>query len=101
MLLLLLIQAGNTAGEKAESMWLAAMEGAAKRSGRDPDIAKAMASGDIDLPDLKKNGKLLTLNADQAFKVGYSEGTVRNIDELLQELGYQDANCPYDRNDLC
>ena len=84
--------AGNTAGEKAESMWLAAMEGAANRSERDPDIAKAMASADIDLPELKKNGKLLTLNADQAFEVGYSEGTVRNIDELLQDLGYQDAS---------
>ena len=84
--------AGNTAGEKAESMWLAAMEGAANRSERDPDIAKAMASADIDLPKLKKNGKLLTLNADQAFEVGYSEGTVRNIDELLQDLGYQDAS---------
>lgn len=47
-------QQGNTAGEKAESMWLAAMEGAAKQGGRDPDIAKAMANGDIDLPDLKK-----------------------------------------------
>ncbi|MEK3890681.1 NfeD family protein [Bacillus sp. FSL K6-3431] len=85
-------QQGNTAGEKAESMWLAAMEGAAKQGGRDPDIAKAMANGDIDLPDLKKKGDLLTLESDQALKVGYSEGTVKNTDELLQKLGYPDAN---------
>ncbi|MBS4209066.1 nodulation protein NfeD [Bacillus sp. FJAT-50079] len=85
-------QSGNTAGEKAESMWLSAMEGAAKQSGRDPEIAKAMASGEIDLPDLKKEGKLLTLGADNAFKVGYSEGTVNNIEELLQKLGDADAN---------
>lgn len=84
-------QQGNTAGEKAESMWLAAMEAAAKQSGRDPEIAKAMANGDIDLPELKAKGDLLTLSADQAFKEGYSEGTVKNIDELLQKQGYPDA----------
>ncbi|CAM3945588.1 NfeD family protein [Lederbergia lenta] len=85
-------QQGNTAGEKAESMWLAAMEAAAKQSGRDPDIAKAMAKGDIDLPELKAKGDLLTLSSDQALKVGYSEGTVKNMDELLERLGYPDAN---------
>ncbi|MFK4997643.1 ATP-dependent Clp protease proteolytic subunit [Bacillus sp. N9] len=79
-------QDGNAAGEKAESMWLAAMEGAAKQSGRDPEIAKAMASGDIDLPDLKKKGELLTLGADKALEVGYSEGTLNNIEEVLQKL---------------
>ncbi|MBS4176289.1 NfeD family protein [Lederbergia citrea] len=85
-------QQGNTAGEKAESMWLAAMEGAAKQSDRNPEIAKAMANGNIDLPDLKKKGELLTLEADQAFKVGYSEGTVKDINELIKDLGYEDAN---------
>lgn len=84
-------QQGNTAGEKAESMWLAAMEAAAKKSKRDPKIAKAMASKKIDLPELKENGKLLTLEADQALKVGYSEGTVNNMDELLKAAGMPDA----------
>ncbi|MBM7716307.1 membrane-bound serine protease (ClpP class) [Bacillus thermophilus] len=84
-------QSGNTAGEKAESMWLAAMEGAAKKSGRDPKIAKAMASGKVDLPELKEKGKLLTLEADQAVKVGYSEGTVKDIDELLAKTNMSNA----------
>lgn len=84
-------QSGNTAGEKAESMWLAAMEGAAKKSGRDPKIAKAMASGKIDLPELKEKGKLLTLEADQAFKVGYSEGTVKDVNELLAKIEMPNA----------
>ncbi|MFD1705450.1 nodulation protein NfeD [Siminovitchia sediminis] len=84
-------QQGNAAGEKAESMWLAAMEAAAKKSGRDPDIAKAMASNKVDLPDLKEKGELLTLEAGQALKVGYSEGTVHNMDELLQALGLSEA----------
>ncbi|MCR2820442.1 NfeD family protein [Lederbergia panacisoli] len=85
-------QNGNTAGEKAESMWIAAMTGAAEEHGRDPEIAKAMVTPTVDLPKLKANGKLLTLTAEQALQVGYSKGTVKNIDALLAELGYEDAN---------
>ena len=85
-------QDGNTAGEKAESMWVAAMEGAAKQKGRDPEIAKAMAIGDVSLPELKRKGDLLTLDADNALKVGYSKGTIKNMDELLTTLGYEGAN---------
>ncbi|MBW8348158.1 nodulation protein NfeD [Bacillus sp. IITD106] len=85
-------EAGNTAGEKAQSMWLAAMAGVAEEHGRNPEIAKAMVKGDIDLPELKGKGELLTLNAKQALKVKYSEGTVKDIDELLATLGYGDAN---------
>ncbi len=84
-------QSGNTAGEKADSMWISSMAGAAKHSGRDPEIAKAMATPDIDLPELKKNGKLLTLDAEQALKVGYSEGTVHDLDDLLTKIGYENA----------
>lgn len=84
-------QQGNTAGEKAESMWLAAMEAAAKKSNRNPEIAKAMASKKVDLPDLKENGKLLTLEAEQAEKVGYSEGTVNNMTELLAAVDMKNA----------
>ncbi|WP_062104641.1 NfeD family protein [Bacillus niameyensis] len=82
-------QSGNTAGEKADSMWIAAMEGAAKQHNRDPEVSKAMATGTVDLPELKENGKLLTLNADSALKVGYSEGTLQDIDELLAHFGYE------------
>ncbi|MFS0612642.1 nodulation protein NfeD [Lederbergia ruris] len=85
-------QDGNTAGEKAESMWVAAMEGAAKQKGRDPEIAKAMAIGDVSLPELKKEGDLLTLDAENALKVGYSNGTIKNMDELLTTLGYEGAD---------
>ncbi|MCJ7841838.1 nodulation protein NfeD [Lederbergia sp. NSJ-179] len=85
-------QDGNTAGKKAESMWIAAMEGAAKQKGRDPEIAKAMAIGDVSLPKLKKEGDLLTLDADNALKVGYSKGTIKNMDELLATLGYEGSD---------
>jgi len=83
---------GNTAGEKVESVWIAAMAGVAEEHGRNPEIAKAMVTNSIDLPNLKENGKLLSLNAKQALEVEYSEGTVKDMNELLNTLGYKDAN---------
>lgn len=85
-------QQGNTAGKKAESYWFAAMKAAAVESGRDPIYAQAMADESIDLPELGAGkGELLTLTAEQALEVGYSEGTVKNLNELLDKLGYGDA----------
>jgi membrane-bound serine protease (ClpP class) len=85
-------QQGNTAGKKAESYWFAAMKAAAVECGRDPIYAQAMADESIDLPELGAGkGKLLTLTAEQALEVGYSEGTVKNLNDLLNKLGYEDA----------
>lgn len=85
-------QQGNTAGKKAESYWFAAMKAAAVESGRDPIYAQAMADESIDLPELGAGkGKLLTLTAEQTLEVGYSEGTVKNLNDLLNKLGYEDA----------
>jgi len=83
---------GNTAGEKVESVWIAAMAGVAEEHGRDPEIAKAMVTPSIDLPNLKANGKLLSLNAKQALDVKYSDGTVKDMDSLLTNLKLDDAN---------
>ncbi|MBS4217105.1 nodulation protein NfeD [Bacillus sp. FJAT-49711] len=83
---------GNTAGEKVESVWIAAMAGVAEEHNRDPEIAKAMVTSSIDLPNLKANGKLLSLNAKQALDVKYSDGTVKDMDSLLANLKLDDAN---------
>lgn len=83
---------GNAAETKANSYWLAQMKNAAKHNGRDPQYALAMANPAIDLPDLRaQKGELLTLTADEAEKVGYSEGTVATFDELLKKLDLEDA----------
>ncbi len=87
---------GNTAGKKAESFWIAAMEEAAKQSNLNPIYARAMADESFDLPELSKpKGKFLTLGAETAEEVGYSKGTVKNLDELLVELGLEDAEIRY------
>ncbi|MEI2355978.1 NfeD family protein [Mesobacillus zeae] len=86
-------QNGNTAGKKAESYWLAAMKTAAEEQGRDPIYALAMADESIDLPEYGAGkGKLLTLTSNQALKAGYSEGTVNNLDGLLEKLDLEGAD---------
>lgn len=82
---------GNAAGEKAESFWNAAMKSAAELNGRDPIYAIAMADRNIDLPELNaEKGELLTLTPTQALEVGYSEGTISSLVDLLQKLGLED-----------
>lgn len=84
---------GNTAGKKAESYWFAAMEEAAKQSGRDPKYALAMADESVDLPKLgAPKGKLLTLGSENAKEVGYSKGTFNNLNDLLAHLGLSHAD---------
>ncbi|WP_066294639.1 NfeD family protein [Bacillus sp. FJAT-29937] len=85
-------QQGNTAGKKAESYWFAAMEEAAKQSNRNPIYALAMADESINLPEVgAPKGQLLTLGAEKALEVKYSEGTFHNLNELLDHLGLSDA----------
>lgn len=86
-------QDGNAADQKSQSYWLAAMKSAAEKNGRDPIYAMAMADDSIDLSEYgAPKGKLLTLTASQAVEVGYAEGIVNSKADLLQKLGYQDAD---------
>lgn len=85
-------QAGNAADSKANSAWLTSMKSAAESSGRDPDIALAMADASQDLPQYRAGkGELLTLSAKEALEVKYSEGTVSSFDELLKKTGLEGA----------
>ncbi|CAH0347050.1 nodulation protein NfeD [Bacillus sp. CECT 9360] len=84
--------AGNMADKKAQSYWVAAMETAAEQNGRDPLYARAMTEEGVNLPEYEaEDGKLLTLTATSAEKVGYSEGTVSSISALVTEMGMEDA----------
>lgn len=84
---------GNMASKKATSAWIAEMKAAAESSGRDPKFAMAMADVSIDMSEFRAPiGKLLTLSASEALKVGYSEGTVKDINELLHKLGLSEKD---------
>ena len=86
-------QAGNAAADKANSAWLASMRSAAQTADRNPDYALAMADATMELPELGVGeGELLTLDAQEAEQVGYSQGTVSSLDELLALKGYENAS---------
>lgn len=86
-------QAGNAAADKANSAWLASMKNAAQTAGRDPEYALAMADASMALPELGvAEGELLTLGAQEAEQVGYSQGTVSSLGELLALKGYENAS---------
>lgn len=87
---------GNAADDKSQSLWLAELKEAAEHNGRNPEYALAMADKDVDLPQYGAGkGDLLTLEAKQALEVGYSEGTVNNIDTLLKEIELTEASIIY------
>ncbi len=87
---------GNAADQKAQSLWLAEMEDAAVKNNRDPKYALAMADPDIDAKEVgAPKGDLLTLNADKAIEIGYSEGTADNLSTLVKKLGFEKAQISY------
>ncbi|MFC3211750.1 NfeD family protein [Planomicrobium okeanokoites] len=89
-------QAGNAAADKADSAWRSSMVNAAESSDRETEYALAMADASIDLPEYRAGeGELLTLRAGEAEEVGYSEGTVSSIEELLELKGLQDSELVY------
>ena len=83
---------GRTADKKAESAWLAAMEAVAVSSGKDPRYALAMADPSIDVSEYgAPKGKFLTLTANGALEVGYSNGTANSLEEVLAKAGLAGA----------
>jgi membrane-bound serine protease (ClpP class) len=50
---------------------------------RDPRIAEAMVDDRIYIPNLVDSGKVLTLTADEAMKVGYCDGIAESVEEVI------------------
>ena len=83
---------GNAAGDKAHSLWLAEMKSAAESHGRNPLYALAMAEPSIELSKYRAGkGDLLTLTPAEALEVGYSNGTVSSMQEVLKLNGLENA----------
>ena len=58
---------------------------------RDPKIAEAMVDGRITIPNVTDSGKVLTLTAQEAVKLGFCDGIADNTNEVItQYMGYKD-----------
>ncbi len=71
------------APEKVISVMRTTFKATAELRGRIPEVAEAMVDRDVVIPGLIEQGKLLTLTAAEAARVGYSEGDAGSIDEVL------------------
>jgi membrane-bound serine protease (ClpP class) len=54
---------------------------------RDPAIAEAMVDPLLVVEGIVDSGKVLTLTAEEAIRVGYCEGKASNIQEVLEKAG--------------
>ena len=77
---------------KVTSFWVERMKAAAELNGRNKDIAAAMVDPDavVDLTEqIGKNktaGSILSLSAEDAIKVGYSEQTLQSVEDVIKWL---------------
>lgn len=81
---------GVKASEKMVSAMRSEMRALAEDRGLDPRIAEAMVDEDVGVEGLVAKGKLLTLTAEEAERVGYAR-IVEDFDALLAELGLTGA----------
>jgi len=77
--------------EKYLSSWEADMRGVAENQGKDPLLAAAMVRKEIAVEGVVSSGELLTLTAQEAERLKFSDGTVSTIEELLQVLDLEGA----------
>jgi len=62
---------------------------------RSEEIAAAMVDKDIEIKGIIEKDKILTLNAEQAVKLNFVDGTASNIEEVLDFLNLKDAEIVY------
>jgi len=56
---------------------------------RDPYIAEAMVDGSVYIPNVVDSGKVLTLTAQEALKLGFCDGIAESVHEVItQYMGY-------------
>lgn len=81
---------GTKVSEKAQSVMRAQFRALAERRGLDPRIGEAMVDETIAIEGVVEEGKLLTLTAQEAERVGYAI-QVAGFDEVLSRLGITGA----------
>lgn len=72
--------------EKYISYWSSALRAVAEERGRDPQLVAAMADSDIVIEGVKERGKILSLTAKEAIKLGLIDEQVENLNEVIQKI---------------
>lgn len=62
---------------------------------RDPKIAEAMVDPKLKVIGVSDSGQVLTLTAEEAIKVNYSEGMAENLEEVYKKAGFKNPEVYY------
>ena len=73
-------------GEKMVSYMRAEMRATAEANGRRGDIAEGMVDNEVVIKRIVEAGKLLTLDTDQAIKLGMADAKAADLDAVMQTL---------------
>lgn len=87
------VQMDENVAEKMTSAFRAMIASTAEVNGHPVEVVEAMVDRDVEIPGVIEKGKLLTLTNKKAEskEVGLSEGTMENMEELLESTGLADA----------
>lgn len=76
---------GTAAPDKYQSYMRSIMRATAEENKRNPLIAEGMVDENIVIDSIKQAGKVITLTTSEAIEVGYCEGKVNSIAEILEK----------------
>ncbi len=82
---------GAAAPDKYQSYMRSMMRSTAEAKGRDPKIAEAMVDEKLEIEGVTQAGSVVTLSVSEAIKLGFCEGEVRSIEDILEAQKIQDA----------
>jgi membrane-bound serine protease (ClpP class) len=80
-------QQGEAVPDKYQSYMRATMRATAQARQRNPRLAECMVDPDLGYPGVVDSGKVLTLTASEAEKLGMSDGTASNAQQVLRSVG--------------
>lgn len=76
---------GSAAPDKYQSYMRSIMRATAEENGRRPEIAEGMVDERVVIDSIKQAGKVITLTTSEAIALGYCEGKVSSIAEILEK----------------
>jgi membrane-bound serine protease (ClpP class) len=82
---------GTYASEKMQSYMRGIMRATAESKGRDPRIAEAMVDETVAVEGVIEEGKLLTLSTEEAVELGFVNGSLGSVDEVIAYMGWEEA----------
>ncbi|WP_156308639.1 NfeD family protein [Sphingobacterium endophyticum] len=82
-------ESGEVLPEKYQSYMRGLMRATAEAKGRDPKMAEAFVDPTISIPEIKEDGKLLTLTASEAVKVGLAKKEVKGQSDIFSDLSIE------------